>query len=92
MTNMNDFEPERYGEITTPLKYQNTNTELHSEDRYIAGLTREEVSQFITNFPFIYHIYKKNKPNDQWKLLDQLMKVPSQSDGPGFIYGFMNEQ
>lgn len=58
---------------------------------YISGLTQEDISEYITQFPFIYQIYKKNKASAQWKLIDELMKIPSESDGPGFIYGFMNE-
>ena len=58
----------------------------------IEGLTREDVSEYITRFPFIYQIYKKNTPAMQEKLIEGLMRAPTPSDCPGFIYGFINEQ
>ena len=32
--------------------------------------------------------YKKNGPEIQTRIIDTLMKEPSPSDCPGFIYGF----
>lgn len=39
-----------------------TSDPLYYSDAYIAGLTINDVSEYITSFPFIYQIYKKNTP------------------------------
>jgi hypothetical protein len=40
--------------------------------------------------PLVYKYWKKNPEEVQQRLIDTFMRTPSDSDCPGFIYGFRN--
>ena len=58
--------------------------------KLIDGVTVEEIIQEIKNIPLLYELYGKNNDEAKERFVKGFMKVPSRSDGPGFIYGFID--
>lgn len=60
--------------------------------RLIDGVTVEEIIEEIKNIPLLYELYERNNDEAKERFVKGFMKVPSRTDGPGFIYGFIDEQ
>lgn len=56
--------------------------------KIIPALTPDYVVAEIKAVPFIHQHWIKNTKEQQQNLVDAFMRMPSKSDGPGFIYGF----
>jgi hypothetical protein len=56
----------------------------------IPGITPDMVTSELAENPIVYKYWKKNPEEIQQRLIDTMMRIPSNSDCPGFIYGFRN--
>jgi hypothetical protein len=58
--------------------------------RHFPGLTADAVIAEIAENPLVEKYWRKNTKEIQERLVDTLMRIPSNSDCPGYIYGFRN--
>lgn len=79
------------------IDYSNPNLEQIMDEqiisqRLIPGITPDFIISEIEAVPLLHHHWKVNSTEHQKRLIDVMMRAPSNSDNPGFIYGFRKKE
>jgi hypothetical protein len=65
---------------------------FHEEEiisqKLIPGITPDFIISQLEPSPILYEQWKLNSEYNQRRLIEVMMRAPSNSDRPGYIYGF----
>jgi len=60
--------------------------------RNIPGITPDFILSEIEAQPLMYQHYRINTAEHKQRFIEVMMRAPSHTDKPGFIYGFRNKE